>query len=367
MPSATPSISVVVPAYNAQKDIRRCLDSLLAQTLRAEDRHAIEILVIDDGSSDRTHAIALEYANREPGAVRLHRQENAGPSAARNRGIQLAAGKYIGFVDSDDWVEPVMYERLFTAAEAGNAQIAGCGICFDGVRRVELPGSAGEERLFTRQEVRETLLTRGMASVLGDMLLVNKIFRHDFLQGLPYRLPEHLRLGEDNYFMMRCLADCNAFATAPGLFYHYVTRPGSLSHTAPPDLTENRLRQYALFAEFRREIGIDTEENRRVYATSWLGMLVDACGNELRLTRGGAPFYERMIVLAACPEVQDAMEAADREVLRAYALRSQFYVLFAARDWAGLEKLLWQEIRTERLRNILRNCVYYARRMKILK
>ncbi|MDR3314165.1 MAG: glycosyltransferase [Oscillospiraceae bacterium] len=359
MPSKNPAVTVVVPAYNAQRDLRRCLDSLLAQTLRTA--LAIEILVIDDGSTDRTHAIALEYANREPGAVRLHRQVNAGPSAARNRGIALAQGEYVGFVDSDDWVEPPMYERLYAACTAGDAEIGGCGILFDGVRKVELPGSTGEARVFSQREVRETLLTQGMASVLGDMLLVNKIFRRDFLLALPYQMPEHLRLGEDNYFMMRCLADCSAFATAPGLFYHYVTRPGSLSHTAPAGLTENRLQQYAHFAAFRREIGIDTAENRSIYAVSWLGMLLEACGNELRLATGHAAFYARMIDLAACPEVQDAMAAVRPEALAEFHLRSAFHTLFTARDWAGLEQLLRREARTERLRNWVRSGVYYFR------
>lgn len=322
----TPAVTVVVPARNAQRDMRRCLDSLLAQTLRAVQ--PIEILVADDGSTDRTHAIALEYAERAPGAVRVHRQAGAGPAAARSRGVLLAEGKYIGFADSDGRAEPDMYERLFAAAEEGGAQIAGCGLAF------------AEARVFAQREARQELLPRFMSGEQELGLLFNKIFRRDFLRELPHRMDD-----EEAFFVMRCLAGGNAFAAVPGLLYHCKAKP-SVGFSM-----DGLLSQYAVYMQFRREIGIDTEENRADYAAHWLAVFRKACLRELRLTKGGRAFYARMIDAAECPEVRDAMAvtavaAADREALGTSRRRGDFCGLFAARDWAALEKLLRRERRT---------------------
>ena len=94
-------ISVIVPAYNVEKYLRRCLDSLVYQTYPY-----LEILVIDDGSTDGTRGIIEEYVSRFAGKVFLYAQENAGQAAARNNGISYATGDYIGFVDADDFVSP---------------------------------------------------------------------------------------------------------------------------------------------------------------------------------------------------------------------------------------------------------------------
>ena len=94
-------ISVIVPAYNVEKYLRRCLDSLVYQTYPH-----LEILVIDDGSTDGTRGIIEEYVSRFAGKVFLYAQENAGQAAARNNGISYATGEYIGFVDADDFVSP---------------------------------------------------------------------------------------------------------------------------------------------------------------------------------------------------------------------------------------------------------------------
>lgn len=112
-----PKVSVVVPIYNVEPYLKECVDSLLAQTL--ED---IEILLIDDGSPDRCGEIADEYARKDSRITAIH-QKNAGLGPARNTGIAHAIGEYVGFVDSDDWVNPMMFERLYAAALRCHADI----------------------------------------------------------------------------------------------------------------------------------------------------------------------------------------------------------------------------------------------------
>ena len=106
-----PIVSVILPCYNAEKHLRQCLDSILHQTLTN-----IEILCIDDGSTDSTPEILAEYAGKDP-RVRVLRQENAGAGSARNAGLTLARGTYLSFLDSDDFFEPDMLEKAVSSAE----------------------------------------------------------------------------------------------------------------------------------------------------------------------------------------------------------------------------------------------------------
>lgn len=112
-------ISIVIPCYNAEKYIKRCIHSLLAQT-----HYNLEIIIVNDGSSDRTKEIiaSMQQDNR----IKYIEQQNAGESAARNAGIAMATGEYIGFVDADDFVLPEMYEKLYSAIINTKADVAVC-------------------------------------------------------------------------------------------------------------------------------------------------------------------------------------------------------------------------------------------------
>ncbi len=115
-------ISVIVPAYNVENYIRRCLDSLVSQTYQN-----LEIIVVNDGSTDRTGEIIEEYTERYPDKVMLYTRENQGQAEARNFGISKASGEYIGFVDSDDFVSTKMYELMYREAEEQNCDMVTCG------------------------------------------------------------------------------------------------------------------------------------------------------------------------------------------------------------------------------------------------
>lgn len=118
MPS--PLISVIVPIYNMESLLPRCLDSLAAQTLRD-----LEIICVDDGSTDGSGGIVRKYASGDS-RFRLITQENSGRAEARNAGIRAAAAPYLGFADPDDYVEPDMYERLYRLAEESGADMVQC-------------------------------------------------------------------------------------------------------------------------------------------------------------------------------------------------------------------------------------------------
>lgn len=114
-------ISVIVPVYNAQKTLYRCLNSICAQTFKD-----FEVILINDGSSDKSFEICEEFCSKDS-RFRLINQENAGPSRTRNRGIDEAISKYLAFVDADDYIEPDMLEEFYNAAEVSNADMTVCG------------------------------------------------------------------------------------------------------------------------------------------------------------------------------------------------------------------------------------------------
>ena len=114
-------VSVIIPAYNIEDYIGRCLDSIISQTYKN-----LEIIVVDDGSRDYTGEILDNYAKKDRRIKVIHK-ENGGVSSARNKGIEAAEGDYIGFIDGDDLIEPGMYKTLVDLLEEENADIAHCG------------------------------------------------------------------------------------------------------------------------------------------------------------------------------------------------------------------------------------------------
>ena len=127
-------VSVVVPVYKVEKYINKCIDSIINQTYKN-----LEIILVDDGSPDRCPQICDEYAKKD-NRIKVIHKKNSGLGAARNTGIDAAKGEYIGFVDSDDWIMPNMYEEMVNCCENYQVPICECTISFideNGIRYVQ--------------------------------------------------------------------------------------------------------------------------------------------------------------------------------------------------------------------------------------
>ena len=114
-------VSIIIPAYNTEEYMAECLDSILNQTLQD-----IEIIVVDDGSSDNTWNILQEYQEKYPNKVRVFHKENGGQASARNLALEYATGEFLGFVDSDDWIDHETYEEMYNKAISEGADIVVC-------------------------------------------------------------------------------------------------------------------------------------------------------------------------------------------------------------------------------------------------
>lgn len=210
-------ISVVVPVYNLQDCIEACMKSLQAQTYEN-----FEVLLIDDGSADRSRDICAAFAEKDP---RFHvlSQENQGVSTARNHGIRAATGAYLCFVDGDDVVEPTFLEvlhRQITAEE--DVDMGLCGVEMAGKNTVH-GGSQQRNGIWTREQVIEGLFAPD--SVKG--YLVNKIFRRSIIKEHDLALDTTAHICEDALFCLEYAMHIRKarFANAP--LYHYVIRTGS--------------------------------------------------------------------------------------------------------------------------------------------
>ncbi|MBE5825473.1 MAG: glycosyltransferase family 2 protein [Butyrivibrio sp.] len=213
-----PLISVIVPCYNVEDYITKCVDSLVAQTYTN-----LEILLIDDGSSDRTPDLARQYAEQYD-MVSCYRRENGGLSAARNTGLDISKGEFIAFVDSDDWVEPEYIEKLYESISNGNADMAVCGY-----KQEEL---SEETVTFDKEDV---ITAHAAMKILGDIypkenvLLViawNKLYKRALFETI--RFPEN-RIHEDEFCCHRIIGKTDFISVIPDVLYHYRVREGSIT------------------------------------------------------------------------------------------------------------------------------------------
>ena len=178
-----PKVSIVVPIYGVEKYLKQCVDSILAQTLTD-----IEIILVDDGSPDKCPQMVDEYAARDKRVVAVH-QKNGGYGAAVNHGISLAHGKYIGIVESDDWIAPTMYEHLYNTAEKENVEI--CKASFYWVA-----DSANDEKYVFEQYMElakpgEIFTLKDKPALIKDhSSLWSAIYRKDFLDKFNIKLQE---------------------------------------------------------------------------------------------------------------------------------------------------------------------------------
>ncbi|MDD7740978.1 MAG: glycosyltransferase family 2 protein [Fusicatenibacter sp.] len=224
-----PLVSIVVPVYKVEKYLERCVESLRGQTLKE-----IEIILVDDGSPDRSGTICDELQKLDE-RIRVIHKTNGGLSSARNAGMAAATGKYIGFVDSDDDVEPDMYEKMYLAAERENVDF----VMADYVRIREdgsryLKTLKIREGLYKKEDLRQEIfpqLIMGEDLDYGPLLSVwHCLYRTEFLCANHLQFDEEVRWSEDNIFsaVAGYCADSFYYLKGAGL-YHYHQNPGTIT------------------------------------------------------------------------------------------------------------------------------------------
>ena len=239
---------MIVPVYNTEKYLQRCIDSLVQQTLQD-----IEIILVDDGSKEPCALLCDQLADTDT-RIRVVHKANGGLGFARNTGLEAATGEYVGFVDSDDYIAPDMYEKLYGAATQHQAQLAVSGICFVGGNTFSqsndvLPKSYFNTfTLFAKEQIQTLLL--GVVGALPNepddsrygVSVCKNIFKTDVIRehNLAF-LSEREILSEDTLFMVDYIAHTTCAVGVPGAYYCYCRNEDSISKSYSPTRFERSI------------------------------------------------------------------------------------------------------------------------------
>lgn len=255
-------VSVIVPFYNVEKYIDRCLNSLVNQTL--ED---IEIIIVNDGSKDNSETIAKEYASKYKNKIIYLKKENGGLSDARNYAIPYATGEYIAFLDSDDYVEVNMYEQMYEKAKKENADIVECDFLW------EYPNEKIESKGKIYKDKHDILLN-------ARVVAWNKLIKKELIEKTKVKFPYGLRY-EDVEFFYKLIPYINKLDIVNKPFVHYVQRDNSISNSQNSrtkeiiDILDNVINYYkenAIYEEYRNEL--EYNYARYILCSSLLRMIM---------------------------------------------------------------------------------------------
>lgn len=213
-------VSIIIPAYNVEAYLRDCLKSLVMQTLEE-----IEVIVVNDGSTDETQQVIDEFKNKYPNIIKSLFQENSGPSAARNLALSVAKGRYIGFVDSDDTVRMDMFEKMYTIAESNQAELVLCG-------RAYVNEEGKVDSTWMPREIKGYSSIFEIPALLSDTssFLWDKLFRADVIRKHNMSFNEDIHYAEDAIFVYCYMYYVNRISSIKEpLYYYTVKRDGSIT------------------------------------------------------------------------------------------------------------------------------------------
>ena len=212
-----PLISVIVPIYKVERYLAKCIDSILAQTYSN-----LEIILVDDGSPDMCGEICDDYALKDERINVIHK-ENGGLSSARNAGIDIAQGEYIGFVDSDDYIEPYMYEKLYCAIEQNNCRLAVCNINYVFENGKVVPKCDKEKDKL--MDFEEAIIEMNTYRIF-DMGAWSKLYHKDLFKTIRFPVG---KLSEDFFIMPQIFDKAQRISYVSTPCYNYFQRQNSIT------------------------------------------------------------------------------------------------------------------------------------------
>ena len=222
-------ISVIVPIYNMEKYLDQCISSILNQTYRK-----LEIVLVDDGSTDRSASICDRYAEID-NRIKVIHKENQGLVMARRTGLEFASAKYVGFVDSDDWIEPEMYSYMYGEIQKTDAEVVTTGRFVDGEESKIMPDTI-RPGIYLPQE--DAYFCKNM--IMGPHKIIwgitpnfwNKLFVKEKIKYWQGLIDDEITYGEDDACIYPCIAFSKKVAVTDKCFYHYRIRNTSMSNSS---------------------------------------------------------------------------------------------------------------------------------------
>lgn len=249
-------ISVIIPVYNTSAYLEKCLDSVCGQTYQN-----LEIICVDDGSTDGSEKIVEDYAGKDSRIKVIHKS-NGGESSARNIGLQHSTGGYVAFVDCDDWLEPEMYEKMLGVMRDKKLDMAACGYYWETDKesnpvKNKFPVSKeifGRKELFQYVYIRDHY--RGVTSWIWCKLFKRELLYED---GKMLRFDEKLRFGADLLFFIQAAANAGRICYLEEAFYHYYQRDNSTAHTRDLDVAFDIVKAYQRMIDYLTQKDVETQ------------------------------------------------------------------------------------------------------------
>lgn len=242
-------ISIIVPIYKVEKYLSKCVNSILNQTYKD-----LEIILVDDGSPDNCPHMCDAFAEKDSRIKVIHKQ-NGGLMSARQAGLRIATGEYVGFVDGDDWIEPEMYMHFYNTVEKYHPDIIVSEFYFDFGNKKNVSRQKLSKPFYNKQEMIEDIYP----VMLFQQPYYNfgiypccwsKIYKKELLEKCLYRIPEEIKIGEDTAFTYPCLVKAHSLAYVDKPCYHYMdSRDGSMTSSYDADMENTILIPYHILKQ----------------------------------------------------------------------------------------------------------------------
>ena len=285
------TISVILPIYNVEKYLEKCIESLLAQTYEA-----LEIILVNDGSKDRSLEICKAYVAKDS-RIKVIDKPNEGVALTRNKGLEAATGDYVAFVDPDDWVEPEMYASLMSQIKKWECPVCLCNFFKDTKRRSQAKCFEFEDEVLEGEDIIEKLMNDmiGVSDLLPKYTMImgsvwRGLYKRSFINAQGITFVPRLSIMEDLVFMVQVLLKCvNAgerIAIDRHAWYHYVQHPHSALHSYNEQLWEDQLVVYKQLEKSLKEANLE-ETMRNRLDIRYIGMVLTAIKNETYVRKEG--------------------------------------------------------------------------------
>lgn len=278
-------ISIIIPIYNIDNYLNRCIESVLNQTY-----HDLQIILVDDGSTDRSGKICDKYAEIDNRIQVIHKK-NGGLVTARKAGLALAKGNYVGFVDGDDFIESTFYENLLYKMLEIPVDFVHSGFIREenGYSQIYAPLYS---RVITSRIEKLSLIKKYVLCFENEVWtpsIWSKLFRRDFIQKCYSKIPDSQSYGEDLLAFCRCILESNRFALIRNTEYHYLVRKTSISHNWNVKKFLQECNLYNELCNIYMEYGYYSEIEEFMY--KYLFVRMNNCVNQINKIGLGATKY----------------------------------------------------------------------------
>lgn len=330
-----PKISIIVPVYNAAGTLRKTAESILQQI-----ESGFELIFVDDGSKDRSGIICDGYADEDNRVFVIH-QANAGVSAARNAGIDVAQGKYIGFADADDWIAPEMFQRLLDEAEATDADVVMCDattVFSDGRVQADTITQLSLDTILQKKDFTPSLLAE-MAGSVWRCIYKNDRY-NDKLRKYPLAFPPGVKFSEDRIFNLYAFGQADRVAYIKESYYYRLMHAESTVHRFHADYFEANKKAATEIEKAIRLVWDNNDALRKAYFHQFFSGALGAVCNYYYRTSTLTKAERRTAVKKLCEDeqLQKALKEAGHLTRRERWLQEkQAHLLIAYARLANLK------------------------------